>query len=173
MIIQDRASGKRASATIANFLAQLLPLDNRTYEPEEVSELVKAVEEEKEALQKERTNWLDNLKRLKAVPDTDFFLSTGTLKAMNVEEIIESDSKKVRVSTYVVNDKKLLSSFRFRKGSKNNFTLKLITPDLIEYLMSVRRFYQKAIQVCDTTIRFLNNADKGLQVNGCDKNSND
>ena len=158
--VMDR-SGHKSSASISEHIIRSLNLSAGEYSRDE---LIKKLKAEKEILSREFTAWQKSLEKLDAIPSVSYYRSYGLIKLFDVEKRIETDTDKARVNTYIIkgpNVEKLLST---RKVGKKAMIVKFISPRTMELIVSVWLFYEKALELFDKSIEFLNKCEDVVKI---------
>jgi len=163
------SNGNRVPQKIEGFLESLL--DGKNIINIQVDEFSSLIENEKKELEEEYRAWQNTVRDLRALPNKDFFLGKGVIRVFDIERRIETDTDKAKVIIYDIYDKSLFNAIKRYRADKIFITLKLISPRVMEQLVSVRRFYEKMIQLCDYALDYFKSIKGSIIKNAENKNS--
>lgn len=166
MIVRNKSSKQKQElpVEIVEYINQICPLSASTYTGKQTSDIVLLLQEEYKKLQKDYDNWLTTVRNLDAVPSKDFFLSPENLKFFDIEEEVITDTEKVKVIVYNIQNPEFIQQIIKKKQSKSFIVLKFISPRTIEELVNIQAFYQKILDLCQQSINALKKCNKGIII---------
>lgn len=173
MIIRDALTSKKFPQRVSDYIINICRPEQDECTPSDMKVLSAMLIEEYDNLRGDYSDWIATVKLLDAVPTRDFFLGAERIKVFDVEERIETDTKRAKVITYSIADKDLIKQIsRNKRNGKTRVLLKFISPRVMDELVSIRRFYRTVLKLCKSSIVELNNCRGGIVItNGTDKGS--
>jgi len=155
MIVRNKLSKQKLPVEIIEYINQICPLLASAYTRRQTRVIVSSLQEEYKKLQKDYDNWLITVRNLDCLPDKDFFLSPENLKLFDVEERTITNTDKIKVIVYNIQNSEFIQQVIKKKQNKTVVVLKLISPRTIEELVNIQTFYQKILDLCQESINAL------------------